>query len=942
MCHCAWSTLTVRADESLAGQIDVAIDSFPFAVKSSIVDDTEFVRRIYLDLIGRIPTAEELALFLQDDAADKRRQLIDRLVESPEFHSHFANVLDIMWMERRQDVHVTTKEWREYLQDALAKQIPLNQIVCDILSADGTGGKNRAAAKFCLDRNVEAHALTRDVSRMFLGRDIQCAQCHDHPIVADYFQSEYYGIYSFLERSSLFEDNADNKKGYIAEKAEGSVEFVSVFTPDDDKAKAWPRLIDGSAFDSEPYFAAAQRYLVAPDKDVRAVPRFSRRELLARLISQDQNQAFAKNMANRLWAHMMGQGLVHPVDFHHSDNPASHPALLDSLAKSLVESNFDLRHFVSQIALSQAYQRTIEMPELELTADSLVSIQHSVECLQHRIETAQVALQSPSELVRQLGQDLSTKRKLVTDLQQQLEASEAETANATKKKAELTQAQADLRKKQTEHATKQAQMAALLEQTQAALTSSPEDETLKQSVAAFQQKVDSGQKQSDEFKSQAESLSQQIAEQDQVLGQLERKFVSLQNQRRLAGDRVAEARGAFRYVRNQYLNEQNQIDRWKQEIEFCEAWLAFARRDADLLAAAHSIKANESALQQWEKQIADHQQQIRQGRREQNGLQRQKKQVDQALAAAQQEFERRQSLLGDVENSISRAASAAEKLADSELIRLANKLIEHMSDLSQQTSRSSGEIDTLQAQQQSLDKQLVEWDQQIATATAKITQAQESIAALKAKMDEAASHLQSVESQRASAYSALQNQLARRFLVRSLKPLSPEQMASSVITCLSLQKRFEREAQSEWDNQHKDKKPEEIDEAAKPAEIAALLEKRIAQVEDTFVQMFAAPPASPQDVFSSTVDQALFFANDGRMRNWLGAQDGTLVRQLREQQDPLELGRALYLSVLSREPTSEEAAQVQQYLDQRSAQRHVAVAELVWGLLTSLEFRFNH
>ncbi|MCA9197543.1 MAG: DUF1549 domain-containing protein, partial [Planctomycetales bacterium] len=587
MCHCVGSPLVVRADESLANQIDVAIDSFPFAVKSPSVNDTEFVRRIYLDLIGRIPTAEELESFLQDNAAKKREQLIIRLVESTEFNAHFANVLDIMWMERRNDVHVTTKEWRTYLQDALANRIPLNQLVCDVLSADGADVKQRAAAKFCLDRNVEAHALTRDVSRMFLGRDIQCAQCHDHPIVADYFQSEYYGIYSFLERSSLFEDNADNKKGYIAEKAEGSVEFVSVFTPDDEKAKAWPRLIDGSAFDSEPYFAAADRYLVAPDKAVRAVPRFSRRELLARLISQDQNQAFAKNMANRLWAHMMGQGLVHPVDFHHADNPASHPALLDSLAKSLVESDFDLRHFVTQIALSQAYQRTIDMPEVELAADSLVNIQRSVDELQDKIETSQTALQSQNDLVRQQGQILSAKRKLVTDLQQQLEAIEAETADATKKKSELVQTLTDLQKKQNDVAAKQTQMVALLEQTQAALESSPDDETLKQSVVAFQQKVDSGQQQLDEFRMQAESLSQQMAEQDQVLDQLERKFVSLQNQRRLAGDRVAEARGAFRYVRNQYLDVQSQMDRWKQEIEFCEAWLAFARRDADLLAAAH-------------------------------------------------------------------------------------------------------------------------------------------------------------------------------------------------------------------------------------------------------------------------------------------------------------------------------------------------------------------
>ena len=138
--------------------------------------DAEFFRRCSSDLIGCIPTRDEVPAFLTDTFANKRAQAVERMLESAEFNRFFANVLDVMLMERRRGNRVSTDQWREYLVESLATRKSYDQIAREILSADGTG-QHREAAKFYLDRDVEAHVLTRDVGRMFLGRDLQCAQC---------------------------------------------------------------------------------------------------------------------------------------------------------------------------------------------------------------------------------------------------------------------------------------------------------------------------------------------------------------------------------------------------------------------------------------------------------------------------------------------------------------------------------------------------------------------------------------------------------------------------------------------------------------------------------------------------------------------------------------------------------------------------------------------
>jgi hypothetical protein len=324
-----------------------------------LAPDAEFLRRAYLDLTGTIPTAAEARAFLSDAAADKREKLIDRLLASPEHARHLAHVFDVMLMERRPDKQVKRAEWHEYLRASFAANKPWDQLVREILSADGEDAKLRPAAKFYLDRDAEPHLLTRDIGRLFLGMNLQCAQCHDSPIVDDYKQDIYYGLFAFLNRSFLFAPKG--KPPVLAEKAEGDVTFQSVFDPAKVTKTAGPRL-PGREPVKEPPLEKGQEYAVAPGKDAKPVPRFSRRAQLAAELTHPENVQFRRTIANRLWALLMGRGLVQPLDMDHSDNPPSPPELLRLLADEIGAMKFDTRAFLRELALSKTYQRSSAAP----------------------------------------------------------------------------------------------------------------------------------------------------------------------------------------------------------------------------------------------------------------------------------------------------------------------------------------------------------------------------------------------------------------------------------------------------------------------------------------------------------------------------------------------------------------------------------------------------
>ena len=463
-------------------RIDQATESAAIGPLASICSDADFVRRIYLDLTGVIPTPDQTKEFLADQATDKREALINRLLESPDFSRHVAVQLNVVLLDRRSDKYVDQKAWETYLIQSIDSRKPLDQIYRELIYPDDIADGITPARKFLLNRGVEPHAMTRDVGRMLFGMDMQCAQCHDHPLVDDYYQADYYGLFAFLNRTTLFED-PKTKVGKLSEKADGEAPFESVFTGEG-RAITRPRLPKGAFVYSDPRFSEDQAYKVKPDKTQAAKPTFSRREALAKMLSE--NLAFRRNVANRLWAMVMGRGLVHPSDFHYLDNPPVNPELLTLMADDLAGSGFDLRHAVREIMLSKTYQRACEPPSFETI--NLTDIRLRLERIQQERESLSTKLTELRSLTRQSEESWIAKVAINDKLDSDLIALAKPTADA--KKASETAA-ADLTKATENHqavAKKSATIEGVLVATQAAHQKLSNEKPLVDAIAILEKR----------------------------------------------------------------------------------------------------------------------------------------------------------------------------------------------------------------------------------------------------------------------------------------------------------------------------------------------------------------------------------------------------------------------------------------------------------------------
>ena len=357
----------------LPHQVDTLIEAaLPDFAKhaSPLCSDAEFLRRVTLDLTATIPSSEATRRFLADTTASgtKRARLIDRLLASPAYARRMQYLLDWILMERRASENVPSAAWQAYLRQAAVENRPWDQLAHEILIEGGGGDSNtRPRARFYLDRDFDVTVVTRDVGRIFMGKDLECAQCHNHPVVDAYLQRHYYGLKAFLDRSYVFTDPKSKKKS-LGEKAEGDVTFTSAF--DDTKGKTSPRILDlAEIIDPD---GSNKQYVTKPGKSAGGVPRYSRRRQLGIAVTAEQNRAFRLNIANRLWAAMMGRGLVEPLDLAHAANPPSHPELLDLLGDQLHDHGYDMKWFLGQLARTRTYQRS----SLTRDASAQVALKH--------------------------------------------------------------------------------------------------------------------------------------------------------------------------------------------------------------------------------------------------------------------------------------------------------------------------------------------------------------------------------------------------------------------------------------------------------------------------------------------------------------------------------------------------------------------------------------
>jgi hypothetical protein len=324
-------------------------------------DDAAFVRRIYLDLAGTIPTLDETRQFLKDTAPDKRGKLIDRLLEDPRYASHMADIWLPILIGRNpthpelQQNHSVLYRW---LTEKFAKNEPYDRWVRELLRGEGNSAEN-GPPLFYIQFNGRAEETTVLVSRIFLGTQIQCAQCHDHPL-DKWTQLDFYGMAGFFVRLGVADGGVvqGKRRLVVSEKSTGEVFYtgpVAKAKPGGKGKPVSPRFLGGEPL-KEPELP--KDFKEPPVKAGQAPPKplFSRKEKVVEWITAAGNPYFAKAIANRLWGQFMGRGLYQPVDNLRESKPAAIPPLFQALHEGLVKHQFDLKWFVRELVNSETYQ----------------------------------------------------------------------------------------------------------------------------------------------------------------------------------------------------------------------------------------------------------------------------------------------------------------------------------------------------------------------------------------------------------------------------------------------------------------------------------------------------------------------------------------------------------------------------------------------------------
>lgn len=318
--------------------------------------DAEFVRRIYLDLVGTTPTYEQTKKFLADADAKKRDKLIDQLLDDPRFATHQADVWDLILFGRNPPGGDATRkrdDFKKWLAAKFAANAAYDQWVKDLLLAEQEGSE-----MFYVQFRNRPEDATVAVTRIFLGTQLQCARCHDHPF-EKLTQKDFYGMAGFFVRLVVVDPGGGGKKRYqIAEKSSGDVLFTGSAKeqkPGQKGVPVKPKFLGGPELDEPPLPKGFKEPEFKGGKAVPA-PQFSRKEKLAAWLTAPDNPYFAQAAANRVWAQYLGRGLVHPVDDLGSKKKGSHPELLEELTRHLKEIKFDLKKYIRELVNSDAYQ----------------------------------------------------------------------------------------------------------------------------------------------------------------------------------------------------------------------------------------------------------------------------------------------------------------------------------------------------------------------------------------------------------------------------------------------------------------------------------------------------------------------------------------------------------------------------------------------------------
>ena len=385
-------TLTEKQARDAATRIDslLAEDLKDANLKlNGRIDEETFLRRSYLSIIGRIPTEAESRSFLGNTSSTKRASLIDQLVASPGFDSHLFNwTADLLRVQTRQEQFGLG--WHVWLRQSLSEDKPWDTIVREMLSSTGHASKDPAVGYYLRDRNMQLDNFSNTM-QVFLGRQIGCAQCHDHPF-EDWSRFEYYQMAAFGGGTTYFskdaretvtrviqEVNKDsgenpknrrNNRNKAREKNRGFAKLLNPLFKDFNKNAIFDNPAQSLRLPEDYQYSNAEPKSEVPaetlfGESLENVPADERRDSFAKWVTSPENPYFTKVIANRLWARTFGHGLLDPVDDWNEDSKPAHPEVLAFLETTMKAVDYDLRQFSRVLFHTNLFQRECDTTEPE-------------------------------------------------------------------------------------------------------------------------------------------------------------------------------------------------------------------------------------------------------------------------------------------------------------------------------------------------------------------------------------------------------------------------------------------------------------------------------------------------------------------------------------------------------------------------------------------------
>lgn len=311
--------------------------------------DAEWLRRAYLDIVGHIPPEVAVNAFLKEDGTAKRSDVVAQLLKEPDYARNWATIWANLLVGRQPRAPGVSRDMLEkFLRDSFSSNVAWNEVVYELVAAEGTPEQNPATNFLLAHLNNDAVPATAMTARVFLGIQVQCTQCHDHPFQNDK-QNHFWELKSFFQQTEM----ASNASAGTMGSGAGSTAMGAGAVPE-----LVSRKVGGPLYYETRRGEMRVAYPVYAGHKIDNGPSVNRRRELARLIAKENDRQVALAVVNRTWQHFFGYGFTRPVDDMGPHNPPSNPEVLDRLADEFIASGYDLKQLCSWICLTDSYQRT--------------------------------------------------------------------------------------------------------------------------------------------------------------------------------------------------------------------------------------------------------------------------------------------------------------------------------------------------------------------------------------------------------------------------------------------------------------------------------------------------------------------------------------------------------------------------------------------------------